>query len=322
MVEIPEALVNLSQIVANIVALVAIVGLFVQLKELRKQVQASAIASSVEHLVPLSMHLLNNPQMYKYFYEEAEPPGEGEEALQVRILSAMILDYFGHLIEASKHYPKEMGCDRQLRWMQYVFDNSPAVRELYSNNPGWYHTELAKLRTLPIRSKPTPPVKARLVRRRHVKILSEEASKSFGDAQAGEKVKASLNMHMRAGLYLPLFMQPVGFIRTEYYVMLDAEKKVIGMSGLYHPSWIGKDVLYIGWFFVYESAKGGGYGHAILDRTIAIARKHGCTRLMVETSPDLKAARKLYESHGFATVAIVPDYWARGSDLVLMTRVI
>ena len=64
-----------------------------------------------------------------------------------------------------------------------------------------------------------------------------------------------------------------------------------------------------------------GLGRALLDAAMAEVRRRGAARLTLEVAVDNVAARRLYQSAGFAQVGRRDRYYANGSDaLVLQIR--
>ncbi len=58
------------------------------------------------------------------------------------------------------------------------------------------------------------------------------------------------------------------------------------------------------------SARGRGVGHRLLRHLLDEARRHGCTRVSLETGTQdhFLPARRLYERHGFVSVGPFGDY--------------
>lgn len=85
------------------------------------------------------------------------------------------------------------------------------------------------------------------------------------------------------------------------------------------PCTLGTYDLY--WMAVDPAVQGGGVGTALLaemERRLA-----GRARLLVvETAgrPDYAATRGFYESRGYRATARIPEFYARGDDLVIYTK--
>jgi ribosomal protein S18 acetylase RimI-like enzyme len=77
---------------------------------------------------------------------------------------------------------------------------------------------------------------------------------------------------------------------------------------------IGTDEYEIAKMTVTDKYRGRGFGRAVLDGTIAEARRMGASRLYLETNSSLTPAITLYESLGFCHLPaerIVPSPYAR-----------
>lgn len=65
-----------------------------------------------------------------------------------------------------------------------------------------------------------------------------------------------------------------------------------------------------------------GQGHRLLDALSAIAADEGATRMLLEVSAVNAAAIALYESFGFARIAVRKHYYADGTDAAVMERIL
>ncbi len=76
------------------------------------------------------------------------------------------------------------------------------------------------------------------------------------------------------------------------------------------------------WICVSPTARRQGVGRALLQTAISRAAELGGRAMVIYTSstPAYAPARKLYESQGFARVAVVPDYYRDGDDLHIYWR--
>jgi [ribosomal protein S18]-alanine N-acetyltransferase len=64
---------------------------------------------------------------------------------------------------------------------------------------------------------------------------------------------------------------------------------------------------------VRPGAKGRGLGRRLLEAAEAQALAKGCTRLRLEVRPSNKAAKRLYETHGYRRFAVAEDYYEDGA---------
>ena len=91
----------------------------------------------------------------------------------------------------------------------------------------------------------------------------------------------------------------------EGYTILAVEKEgelvaCVGFRFLTTLAW-GK-VLYIDDLVTHSKARGRGYGKALLDKVIDIARDHGCEQVHLDTGYARHVAHKVYLSKGFELV--------------------
>jgi ribosomal protein S18 acetylase RimI-like enzyme len=90
------------------------------------------------------------------------------------------------------------------------------------------------------------------------------------------------------------------------YLVGDVDGRLVGGLKLYEHD--GRAGVYA--FGVSQEERGRGYGRAILQQTIEIARAHGYPRIYLEVDDDNAVARRLYESSGFRTTTTYGYYVA------------
>ena len=71
---------------------------------------------------------------------------------------------------------------------------------------------------------------------------------------------------------------------------------------------------------VAPAARNAGVGAALLEQAIAEATRRGALRMFLEVAPGNGAARVLYGNHGFTLVGRRRDYYADGSDALVLAR--
>jgi ribosomal protein S18 acetylase RimI-like enzyme len=146
------------------------------------------------------------------------------------------------------------------------------------------------------------------------------AAEAFGNAGVGDEVRSMLTLHCDGDGDLPLAQQQA-LLATRYYVLTQAsEGAIVGLTGLYHPAWIGTGVFGLAWFCLSPTLRGQGIGERLLNATMQLAVAQGGRRLYIETSPYLTAALSLYHKLGFAENGSMPDYFGPGTDLLLLSR--
>ncbi len=89
-----------------------------------------------------------------------------------------------------------------------------------------------------------------------------------------------------------------------------------GWEALTHGTW---DLF---WVCTLPEARGRGLGSALIREAVRLATTEGGRLMVIYTSSTAPyaAARRLYEFHHFARVALIPDYYNRGDDLFIYVR--
>ncbi len=141
------------------------------------------------------------------------------------------------------------------------------------------------------------------------------AGEVFGEV-VGEKVGAAIHDVGKATGILGAPRERS--IHAKYWLAIDSSDRPVGMIGLYSPRWIGRQVLYLGWYAVLPELQGQGIGRALFKYARSVGEKMGARSIMVETSLDPIKTVRFYESEGFEEIAQIPDYWEDGSTLLLM----
>jgi ribosomal protein S18 acetylase RimI-like enzyme len=158
------------------------------------------------------------------------------------------------------------------------------------------------------------------LRREDIAGASRLAAEAFGNAGVGEEVRSMLTLHCDSAGDTPLEQQQA-LLATCYYVLAQAQEgAIVGLTGLYHPAWIGQGVFGLGWFCLSPALRGQGIGERLLNATMQLAVAQGGRRLYIETSPHLTAALGLYRKMGFEENGKMPDYFGPGTDLLLLSR--
>jgi len=109
-----------------------------------------------------------------------------------------------------------------------------------------------------------------------------------------------------------------------YYLVADRlgfPGEIDGYAGLFAPKGAHEgDVQTIA---VAETARRGGLGRALMNALISEARKRGAEEVFLEVRADNPGPRRLYESLGFAEIAVrVAYYQPDGVDAIVMRLVV
>lgn len=100
------------------------------------------------------------------------------------------------------------------------------------------------------------------------------------------------------------------------FKVLSVEGKVIG----YYDLWICADEAHLLNVAVAATERRRGYGTAMVEDAIEVARGRGCRRVILEVRPSNKAAVNLYENFDFRMVTRRPHYYADGEDAGVMLK--
>jgi putative acetyltransferase len=92
--------------------------------------------------------------------------------------------------------------------------------------------------------------------------------------------------------------------RPRYWIIVNNEDEVVGVTGLYRMEGDPSDVVWLGWYCVRPDQRGKGVGRKLLEWTIEKARSEGFKKLKLytSTSPNEARAQELYEKLGFKLV--------------------
>lgn len=71
---------------------------------------------------------------------------------------------------------------------------------------------------------------------------------------------------------------------------------------------------------VARHARGRGLARRLARQCVELARRAGATRLRLEVRAGNRAARHLYRALGFATLCVLPDYYADGGRGVRLEK--
>ncbi|GHM99895.1 N-acetyltransferase [Cytophagales bacterium WSM2-2] len=106
-------------------------------------------------------------------------------------------------------------------------------------------------------------------------------------------------------------MEKDGFGETPVYgfFVLERESEIIGLSLYYfrYSTWKGRR-LYLEDIIVTESARGGGFGKLLFERTMKFALESGCTGMMWQVLDWNEPAIRFYKKYN----AKLDDEWLNG----------
>jgi len=102
--------------------------------------------------------------------------------------------------------------------------------------------------------------------------------------------------------------------KGNYFYVAIKDSSIIGGGGYDLP--INQHHGMLSWYFVHPNVYGQGVGTALVKQNMSLVRKASYIhKLIVRTS---QFAFLFFEKHGFETVEVKKDYWAKGYDLYFM----
>jgi ribosomal protein S18 acetylase RimI-like enzyme len=113
------------------------------------------------------------------------------------------------------------------------------------------------------------------------------------------------------------------WISIEYYVVeavLQNEKTIIGMFGLYSMSWSSDCAVWLDWLGVDPLFQKKGVGLACVDFAQRIAKSKDFLVMCIESSPRYKKAEALYLKQGFKLKVRIDDYFEDRDPLFLYVK--
>jgi putative acetyltransferase len=87
--------------------------------------------------------------------------------------------------------------------------------------------------------------------------------------------------------------------RSHYYVIEDQRGNILGGGGIYHSEGLDKETVELVKMYLLPSARGKKYGYQLINLSIRKAKEMNFKQVYIETLPELKEARSLYEKYGF-----------------------
>lgn len=122
-----------------------------------------------------------------------------------------------------------------------------------------------------------------------------------------EKASWAFQLSLMHGYLAKLLLRLKGISSCRYWVAVDSQANVIGITGLYIRSEDSK-TYWLGWTCVNPEARGERIGSKLVDFAISQAQNSGANYLKLWTSdrPVYVIARQLYEQRGFELVQQAP----------------
>lgn len=119
---------------------VTIIGFAVlvhQIKQAKKTLHGSTHAAIYSQQHAINEFFIENPDLWRYFYDDCDCPPDDENRPRLVPAAYMIADFFEHLSQQSPNLPAEIW-PAWKRYMRYVYEKSPILRQHCSENRLWY----------------------------------------------------------------------------------------------------------------------------------------------------------------------------------------
>jgi len=119
-----------------------------------------------------------------------------------------------------------------------------------------------------------------------------------------ERADLAFRLSLTSGWIPKLILRLASVAEARYWVALNEDGDVIGVTGLYKYLKDRDDSLWLGWTCVAPTARGKGIGSKLVDFAIAQAVSEGkkFLRLYTSNDPNESAAQHLYERRGLRVV--------------------
>lgn len=109
----------------------------------------------------------------------------------------------------------------------------------------------------------------------------------------------------------------IKFLNPEYYV-LEQDKKIIGVSGLYYDYEDPKNVLWLDYLAVLPELQGKGYGSLMFENLEKIAKNKKIKMLCVFT--DKKGAVDFYKKKDFKICGKISNYYGKNKSKIWLYK--
>ena len=109
----------------------------------------------------------------------------------------------------------------------------------------------------------------------------------------------------------------IKFLNPEYYI-LEQDKKIIGVSGLYYDYEDPKNVLWLDYLAVLSEFQGMGYGSLMFENLKKIAKNKKVKMLCVFT--DKQKALDFYEKKGFKICGEINNYYGKNKSKIWLYK--
>lgn len=162
-------------------------------------------------------------------------------------------------------------------------------------------------------SRPTPRCRLRPMEESDIDAVFRLVSNAMNEDE-GNQARETLEFHFACRRY--------GMDDGRTYFVLPDENGVFGIVGLHRYLWGPPENVWLAWFAVDPSLRGGGFGKLMMAFIVDRAIELGYVKLYVETysTPEFATARKFYESSGFTRAGEVDSYLPNGGHMIVYAK--
>jgi hypothetical protein len=124
-----------------ILAMVGLPILVLQIRALQRSVRSGAHAAMYAQAADVRSHLVEYPQLRKYFFDGVEIGPDNEEYDRVVTIAELFLNYLEHIAVMEDSFGRGNRAALQ-RFVDHALDRSPILRRRLSENPAAYSDAL------------------------------------------------------------------------------------------------------------------------------------------------------------------------------------
>lgn len=134
-----------------------------------------------------------------------------------------------------------------------------------------------------------------------------------------ERASWAFSLSLMSGFVPRLLLRLIAVENCRYWVAIDSQTGVVGVTGLYQTPKDKHEAYWLGWTCVDPQTRGQGVGKQLIEFAIEQAKSSGISYLRLYTSdlPDYAIAVKLYERRGFELTNQVKENYQHRSFNIL-----
>ena len=140
--EATTAVVPILQLVVSALGFIVVVW---TLRVLVRSIDAQSSTGVATRQLEFDRIVLENPYLYKYFYQGQDIPSDDPEYHRVMAATQLLANYFDGFFQQQGKY-RQMWPDRE--WKAYIRDHtdrSPVLRRYVLANPRWFSPEFVQM---------------------------------------------------------------------------------------------------------------------------------------------------------------------------------